>query len=60
MTSTKASRVACKGRFTTRLTSPPGALTPACTPLVPFSTSMRSLLASPIAVSALIGSPSRR
>jgi hypothetical protein len=46
--------------LTTRFTNPPGALVPAWMPLVPSSTSMRSLLSSAIAVSALIGSPSRR
>ena len=39
---------------------PPGALVPACMPLTPLRTSMRSLFSSAMAVSALMGSPSRR
>jgi hypothetical protein len=53
-------RTALVGRLVTRLTSPPGALMPACVPLMPLSTSTRSLLASSSAVSALMGRPSRR
>ncbi len=55
-----ASRTRSRGRFTTRLSKPPGALVPACRPLVPFNTSRLCLLAWPMTVSALIGRPSRR
>ena len=48
------------GRLTTKFTSPPGALVPACMPLVPLRISTRALLSSGIGVSALIGNPSRR
>jgi hypothetical protein len=43
------------GRLTVKLIKPPGALVPAFMPLVPFSSSIWSLLSSAMLVSALMG-----